>query len=153
MKYPASLGRFSAFGTAGVPPEGTEAATYGESVRYGRDVATLELETVARQCPSTRFIMVGYSQGAQVVGDAAAEVAAGRLAAPAEPERPSRLYARPPKGVRGPNYETVVPGGTTIDPTFVGMAGTRTASFNGLGARSAPSATARTWRARHHPTR
>lgn len=122
MKYPASLGRFSAFGTAGVPPEGTEAATYGESVRYGRDVATLELETVARQCPSTRFIMVGYSQGAQVVGDAAAEVAAGRLAAPAEPERPSRLYARPPKGVRGANYETVVPGGTTIDPTFADMA-------------------------------
>lgn len=157
VKYPASLGRFSAFGTAGVPPEGTEAATYGESVRYGRDVATLELETVARQCPSTRFIMVGYSQGAQVVGDAAAEVAAGRvhgvgpdqiagvvmfsdpararLAAPAEPERPSRLYARPPKGVRGANYETVVPGGTTIDPTFVGMAGTRTVSFNGLGGK------------------
>lgn len=135
MKYPASLGRFSAFGTAGVPPEGTEAATYGESVRYGRDVATLELETVARQCPSTRFIMVGYSQGAQVVGDTAAGVAAGRLAAPAEPERPSRLYARPPKGVRGANYETVVPGGTTIDPTFVGMAGARTASFNGLGGK------------------
>lgn len=101
--------------------------------------------------------MVGYSQGAQVVGDAAAEVAAGRvhgvgpdqiagvvmfsdpararLAAPAEPERPSRLYARPPKGVRGANYETVVPGGTTIDPTFVGMAGARTASFNGLGGK------------------
>ena len=79
VKYPASLGRFSALGSAGNGLEGTEAATYGESVRYGRDVATLEMETMARHCPGTRFILIGYSQGAHLIGDAAAEAAAGRV--------------------------------------------------------------------------
>ena len=154
VKYPASLGRFSALGSAGNGLEGTEAATYGESVRYGRDVATLEMETVARHCPGTRFILIGYSQGAHLIGDAAAEAAAGRVRGvgaddiaavllfadparapvrdPAEPARHSRLYAPAPKGVRGANFETVQTGGTTLEPTRVGLAGTRSASFNGL---------------------
>ena len=154
VKYPASLGRFSAFGSAGVVPEGTEAATYGESVRYGRDVAVLEMEQVARQCPSTRFVLVGYSQGAHLVGDAAAEVAAGRargvgpdqiaavalfadparapLRSPTEAPEAARLYAPAPPGLRGANFETVQPGGTAIDPVRVGLAGTRARSFNGL---------------------
>ena len=154
VKYPASLGRFSALGSAGNGLEGTEAATYGESVRYGRDVATLEMETMARHCPGTRFIFIGYSQGAHLIGDAAAEAAAGRVRGvgaddiaavllfadparapvrdPAEPARHSRLYAPAPKGVRGANFETVQTGGTTLDPTRVGLAGTRRTSFNGL---------------------
>ena len=151
VKYPASLGRFSALsGTI----EGSEAATYGESIRYGRDVATLEMETVARQCPSTRFILIGYSQGAHLIGDAAAEVAAGLvpgvtadhiaavvlfadparapLAQPVEERRRSRRYAAAPPGVEAANFETVQPGGTLLDPARVGMAGTRARSFNGL---------------------
>ena len=154
VKYPASLGRFSALGSAGNGLEGTEAATYGESVRYGRDVATLEMETMARHCPGTRFILIGYSQGAHLIGDAAAEAAAGRVRGvgadeiaavllfadparapvrePAEPARTSRLYAPAPKGVRGANFETVQTGGTALVPTRVGLAGTRSASFNGL---------------------
>ena len=154
VKYPASLGRFSALGSAGNGLEGTEAATYGESVRYGRDVATLEMETMARHCPGTRFILIGYSQGAHLIGDAAAEAAAGRVRGvgaddiaavllfadparapvhePAESARKSRLYAAAPQGLRGANFETVQSGGTTLDPTRVGLAGTRRASFNGL---------------------
>lgn len=152
VKYPASLGRFSALGTSGVVPEGTEAATYGESVRYGRDQATLEMETVARHCPGTRFILIGYSQGAHLIGDAAALASAGKVQgvraddiaavllfadparaplAPATPV-PSRLYAAPPKGLRGANGETVQTGGTALDPTRVGMAGTRNLGFHGL---------------------
>ena len=152
VKYPASLGRFSALGASGVVPEGTEAATYGESVRYGRDQATLEMETVARHCPGTRFILIGYSQGAHLIGDAAALVSAGQVRgvraddiaavllfadparAPLEPAapQPARLYAAPPKGLRGANGETVQPGGTALDPTRVGMAGTRNLGFHGL---------------------
>lgn len=154
VKYPASLGRFSALGSAGVGPEGTEAATYGESVAYGREVAVQEMEYVARSCPSTRFILIGYSQGAHLIGDAAAEVAAGRargvhpdniaavvlfadpgraeLAEPVEKQKPSRLYAPPPLGERAANFETVQAGGTRIPPRTVGMAGTRRTSFNGL---------------------
>lgn len=154
VKYPASLGRFSALGSAGNGLEGTEAATYGESVRYGRDVATLEMETMARHCPGTRFILIGYSQGAHLIGDAAAEAAAGRVRGvgaddiaavllfadparapvrdPAEPALHSRLYAPAPQGLRGANFETVQTGGTALDPTRVGLAGTRRASFNGL---------------------
>lgn len=132
VKYPASLGRFSALGSAGNGLEGTEAATYGESVRYGRDVATLEMETVARHCPGTRFILIGYSQGAHLIGDAAAEAAAGRVREPAESARKSRLYAAAPKGVLGASFETVQTGGTTLDPTRVGLAGARRTSFNGL---------------------
>lgn len=153
VKYPASLGRFSAVASSGNAPEGTEAATYGESVRYGRDVATLEMATVSRHCPGTRFILIGYSQGAHLVGDAAAEVAAGRVrgvtaddiaavllfADPARAplgegasQRPSRLYADAPKGVRGRNGETVQTGGTSLNPAYEGLAGARTSPFTAL---------------------
>lgn len=154
VKYPASLGRFSALGSAGGGVEGTEAATYGESVAYGREVAVQEMEWVARECPSTRFILIGYSQGAHLIGDAAAEVSAGRVRGVgpdqiaavvlfADPGRaglegivdtqtPAKLYAAPPLGLRGANFETVQPGGTTIPPRNVGMAGVRRQPFTGL---------------------
>ena len=68
-------------GSAGNGLEGTEAATYGESVRYGRDVATLEMETVAQHCPGTRFILIGYSQGAMILLEHERELARrGQLA-------------------------------------------------------------------------
>ena len=139
VKYPATLGRFNVFGSAGSSLEGTEAATYGESVRHGRDVTTLEMETVARHCPGTRFVLIGYSQGAHLIGDAAAETAGGRvpgvgpddiaavvlfadparapLGEPPQPALPSRLYAPPPHSLRGRNFETVQPAGTVIEPT------------------------------------
>lgn len=154
VQYPASLGRFSALVTASGGVEGTEAATYGESVAYGREVAVQEMEWVARDCPATRFILIGYSQGAHLIGDAAAEVSAGRvrgvgpdqiaavvlfadpgraaLEGGVDKQKPSRLYAPPPRGLRGTNLETVQPGGTFIPPRNVGMAGVRREPFTGL---------------------
>lgn len=154
VKYPATLGRFSVFGSPGWGAEGTENATYGESVAYGRDDAVREMRTVAKSCPATRFILVGYSQGAHLIGDAAALVAAGQvpfvgpdqiaavvlfadpgrapLTPPAQAPRPARLYAPAPFGVRGANFETVQAGGSPLNPAFVGMAGVRPGSFNGL---------------------
>ncbi|QYH18989.1 cutinase family protein [Corynebacterium aquatimens] len=79
VKYPATLGRVSALASAGVGVEGTEAATYGESVTIGRDDAILEMQTVTRHCPGTKFVLVGYSQGAHLIGDAAALVGAGKV--------------------------------------------------------------------------
>jgi hypothetical protein len=44
-------------------------AAYNKSVKEGRAVLKAFLNLVASKCPKTRYIGVGYSQGAHVVGD------------------------------------------------------------------------------------
>ncbi|PAT03739.1 hypothetical protein CKJ85_07130 [Corynebacterium sp. NML 150383] len=153
VRYPASLGRFSALGSASGGIEGTEAATYGESVTQGTDDAVREMETVASACPQTRFIMVGYSQGAHLIGDAAARAAHGQVRGVgpeqiagvvlfADPGRtsvdrqralpPAKLYAPAPKGVLARGGELINGGGSGVIPERVGLAGERALSFVGL---------------------
>ena len=153
VRYPASLGRLSALGSASGGIEGTEAATYGESVTQGTDDAVREMGTVASACPQTRFIMVGYSQGAHLIGDAAARAAHGQVRGVgpeqiagvvlfADPGRasvdrqralpPAKLYAPAPKGVLARGGELINGGGSGVIPERVGLAGERTLSFRGL---------------------
>lgn len=154
VKYPASLGRFNALASASGTFEGTEAATYGESVALGREDAVAEMRTRARSCPATKYILIGYSQGAHLIGDVAAMAAAGEipgvtadsiaavalfadpgkapLAVPDEKPRPARLFAPAPAGRQARNYEIVNDGGTGLAPERIGMAGVRERSFNGL---------------------
>lgn len=153
VRYPASLGRLSALGSASGGIEGTEAATYGESVTQGTDDAVREMETVASACPQTRFIMVGYSQGAHLIGDAAARAAHGQVRGVgpeqiagvvlfADPGRasvdrqralpPAKLYAPAPKGVLARGGELINGGGSGVIPERVGLAGERALSFAGL---------------------
>ncbi|WP_226351078.1 MULTISPECIES: cutinase family protein [unclassified Pseudonocardia] len=51
LVYPASLGN------------------YASSVRQGVSALRSRLAATSAQCPSTRFVLIGYSQGAQVIGD------------------------------------------------------------------------------------
>lgn len=149
VAYPASLGRINAL-TPG--PVSSEAATYGESVLAGVETATAELTRVGRRCPSTKFFLVGYSQGASVIGNAAAEVAAGRVShvkpeqiggvvLVADPGR-SPIIDKPTKGqadlaaknggVFAANGEIIVGGSTGVLPGRVGMTGARPTPFTGL---------------------
>lgn len=149
VSYPASLGRVSTFTPN---PNGNEAATYGESVLAGVETATSEMSRVARACPATSFFLIGYSQGASVAGDAAAEVAAGHVAdvSPdriggvvlvADPGR-SPVVEKPPTeeaeraaangGVPAANGEIIVGGDTGVLAGRLGMTGARPTSFTGL---------------------
>lgn len=71
--YHASVG---VVGTTG-EPEKTEVLPYGESKRNGAKRVTDRMAEVTERCPGTKFIIAGFSQGADVTGDVAAQVAAG----------------------------------------------------------------------------
>lgn len=47
---------------------------YDDSVATGRDRLRTRIAEQERQCASTRYILLGYSQGARIVGDVASEI-------------------------------------------------------------------------------
>jgi acetylxylan esterase len=55
---------------------------YASSVAQGDSAIKSELATDVRNCPSEQFVLVGYSQGAQVVGDALGGGGGGNLGTP-----------------------------------------------------------------------
>ncbi|WP_075733114.1 cutinase family protein [Corynebacterium phocae] len=153
IPYPASLGRVSAFSPTSL---GNEGHTYGESVLLGVEAGQRELETVAHWCPDTKFVLIGYSQGAAVAGDLAARVSAGEVSgvapdnvaavvvvadpgrsetgapAPATPPQPTVLYGPVPPGVMAAGGEIINGGGTGVLPGRSGMTGARPGSFHNL---------------------
>lgn len=65
-KYPAiSVDNF--FVSAGAFLSGGDAYAFGESVKTGSLELKNRIDTVSRRCLNTRFILVGYSQGATVI--------------------------------------------------------------------------------------
>ena len=58
--------------------------SYDASRKEGMDRINAELRATHEACPATRFILVGFSQGAVLTGDLAAELGNGRGAVPAE---------------------------------------------------------------------
>jgi len=54
-----------------------EGEVYGRSKREATDGARALIADVGRQCLSTRFALLGYSQGADAAGDVAAEIGTG----------------------------------------------------------------------------
>lgn len=65
-----------------------EGETYGASKNQAVAAANLMIQSMALQCPSTTFALVGYSQGADAVGDVAAAIGTGGGVI-----RPERLVA------------------------------------------------------------
>lgn len=59
--------------------------TYDDSRAEGTAKLAGELRFVAQTCPSTRFVIAGFSQGAVIVGDVASQI--GNSAGPIDPER------------------------------------------------------------------
>ena len=58
---------------------------YASSVAKGDSAIASELATDVQNCPAEEFVLVGYSQGAQVVGDALGGGGGGNLGTPATP--------------------------------------------------------------------
>ncbi|HYN95912.1 MAG TPA: cutinase family protein [Pilimelia sp.] len=50
---------------------------YGSSVRQGVDAVRVELAAIAESCPDTAIVLMGYSQGADVMGDVLAAMPTG----------------------------------------------------------------------------
>lgn len=158
--YPASIGAISMLNpTAPANGWGTEAYSYANSVAYGVKNATSHMLDVKQSCPNTKFMLVGFSQGASVTGDVARDVSAGKVARGttkvtpndiatvtlfADPNRSSLsaydsfagapapvLYANPPAGKMGKNFE-IISSSKQIDPNTLGWIGERQGRFSGL---------------------
>ena len=140
VRYPSTLGRFNPFTAKTI--SGSEDATYGESHAAGMRDALRDIETTAAHCPGTRFALIGYSQGAHIMGDVAADIAAGDLAGVsasdvvgvvlfADPGRSLTPESNAPE-VTAANGEIVNGGGTPVLPGRVGLTGQRERPFTGL---------------------
>jgi hypothetical protein len=67
---------------------------YSSSVAQGDSAIKSQLATDVANCPDEQFVLVGYSQGAQVVGDALGGGGGGNLGTPATPGVPSSTAVR-----------------------------------------------------------
>ena len=95
---------------------------YPESLRRGVEAASTALTSYAKSCPRASFILVGFSQGAHIAGDLAAQIGAGHgpvlaervigVGLLADPRRPpSGAAPTLPAGVPGQGVLPVRPGG------------------------------------------
>jgi acetylxylan esterase len=98
---------------------------YASSVAQGDSAIESELETDVANCPSERFVLVGYSQGAQVVGDALGGGGGGNLGTPATPGVSAAIAAKviavvqmgDPRRVPGLSFDVGTdPGATGLFP-------------------------------------
>lgn len=84
VPYPASLGyAYSAQALKGTPEGyvgGYEGVSYGPSVKMGVEWAKNYMVQTAKECGSdTKWVLYGFSQGADVAGDIASEISSGRV--------------------------------------------------------------------------
>lgn len=106
------------------------AAPYSESVAGGLARLRGMAETVAEACPSSRFAVVGYSQGAHVASMFAQEIGQGRGVLPAEKVAAVALFGDPTRNPGAPLFPGA-PGKATPDPA-PGTAGDRLESLAAL---------------------
>lgn len=79
----------------------TQGITYADSERDGVRAMRAAMTGIARSCPGTTFVGVGYSQGADVNGDVAAQIGAGRGPVPAGRFIAGGNVSDPQQGTRG----------------------------------------------------
>lgn len=152
VPYPATSARLQ-----GLNPkvESNELASYGESSTIGLSRSLQRMAATHQACPATKFMLLGYSQGADIAGMAAARVASGAaegmdaddiaaVALVADPGRApvseagrqlapqSTLYGPVPAGTLADNGELIITGNTSLNASRVGMRGARLESLNPL---------------------
>lgn len=81
-----------------------ELIPYGNSRRHGYEATYSTLKYYASQCAATRFILIGYSQGAHIAGDIAATIGGGNHPVSADRVLSVRLLADP---ARNPDFPAV----------------------------------------------
>ncbi|TDC46675.1 cutinase family protein [Actinomadura sp. KC345] len=105
--------------------------TYADSKQTGIDAANKAMTDIARACPGTRFVGLGFSQGAHVNGDVAAAIGAGKGAVPAGSYIAGGSVADPARGTKGEvNLGDPMPG-------TKGIAGPRPQGFGSLSGKVA----------------
>jgi len=60
------------------PLVGDNEANYDDSRRQGTEVTRRAIADIAARCPLTRYVIVGFSQGAVIAGDIASDIGNGR---------------------------------------------------------------------------
>ncbi|ORX14127.1 cutinase family protein [Mycobacterium xenopi] len=109
---------------------GTEGRGYLASKQAGIDSANARMKAIATRCPSTMFLLTGYSQGADVAGDIAAAIGHNKGIIPANRLLGVALIADPSQSpVDQPTIGLNRPG--------MGFAGVRTGGFGALTQRNA----------------
>ena len=152
--YPASVGAISMFWGLLKMPGGKEQVSFGKSIQDGVNKADAHISQYKAACPNSKFVIIGYSQGASVAGDIARDISAGKVPGVgpddvtnvlliADPGRasnsayesytgkPSTLYGPIPPGVMGKNFEIIAPSsGARADR--IGWTGERPGRFDGM---------------------
>lgn len=109
---------------------GTDQGGYQASKQAGIDNASTHMKAVAQRCPNTKFLLTGYSQGADAAGDLAAAIGHNKGAVPADRVLGVGLIADPSQSpVDQPTIGLLHPG--------MGFAGVRTGGFGALADRNA----------------
>lgn len=98
--------------------------TYADSKHTGVVNAEAAMEQIAADCPGTKFVPIGYSQGAAVAGDITAKIGQGRSNIPADRLIATGLLSDPGRGTEGEEQL-----GDPIAST-TGMAGPREGGFS-----------------------
>ncbi|MFI5782664.1 cutinase family protein [Nocardia sp. NPDC051570] len=104
--------------------------TYAESRKRGVQAATDEIAADVRSCPSTKFILGGFSQGAHAIMDLAVDIGHGRGPIPADKVLAVGTLSDPGQGT---------PGEALVGPPVqgVGIAGPRQEGVGALAGRVA----------------
>lgn len=104
--------------------------SYGASEATGITAATKEITEIAGRCGAAKFVLAGYSQGADVIGDLAVSIGCGSGPIPADRVIAVGLIADPQQGTAG---------GKVVGPALDGhgIAGPRPDGFCQLSAVTA----------------
>jgi hypothetical protein len=105
IPYESSMG---GIGVNGMTP--TKSTAYDESVTGGVDELTRRAAEILEQCPSTRIVPVGYSQGADVVDKFLYNVGNGNSVVPADAVAAGAVFGSPR---RSQGMELIPGGGAT----------------------------------------
>jgi len=98
---------------------------YGDSKETGVAAVRKELTDFATRCPATKFVLAGYSQGSDAMGDVAASIGCSGNPIPADRVLAVGLIADPHRGTAGAKFVGAPVSGQ-------GITGARPGGFCGL---------------------
>lgn len=106
-----------------------EGVAYADSEKSGVDAEKTAMTQIAKSCPGTKIVGLGYSQGADVNGDVAAAIGAGKGPIPATQYVAGGNLADPQQGTKGAAYLGVDQPGTQ------GLLGPRKGGYRAVSGR------------------
>ncbi|WP_151550178.1 MULTISPECIES: cutinase family protein [Corynebacterium] len=105
---------------------GEERAEYSEAVSVAVDRVNSVLGEIHQQCPSTRVVLMGYSEGAQVGNEVAKQIGSGSSSFPADRVAGVALFSDPTRGEDQP----LVAGGGASPAAAPGTSGENTSKLD-----------------------